>query len=116
VISIYGIKNCDTVRRALDWLERHELRYEFVDLKKHLPEKAVFDCWCEQVGWEVLLNKRSLTWRQLAAEEKADLNQAKAVRLMRRHSSLIKRPVWVVDHAVWVGFQPDELSFRLLSR
>lgn len=101
---LYGIPNCDTVKKARSWLDQHGVAYTFHDYKKEGadPEKLVR--WVEEAGWEVVLNRRGTTFRALADSDKADLDAAKAVAIMAAHPSCIKRPV--VEHAggLLVGF------------
>ena len=112
--TIYGIKNCDTVKKARRWLDTHGVVYKFHDYKKCGIDRELLEVWCQDVGWQALLNKRSTTWRNLSEADKTDLNQTKAIELMQNSSSLIKRPVLVVsphecDAVRLVGF--DEARY-----
>ncbi len=113
MIHFYGIPNCDTVKKARVWLEGQGRDYTFHDYKKEGADPAKLASWAEAVGWEVLLNKRGTTFRKLPDADKADIDQAKAVRLMSENPSMIKRPV--VEHAggVLVGFKPEEWAAEL---
>ncbi|MDQ6974488.1 MAG: ArsC family reductase [Mariprofundaceae bacterium] len=103
-IDMYGIPNCDTIQKARRWLKSQDIAYTFHDYKKEGISMEALHAWCAQVGWEALLNKRSTTWRQLSDTDKSDLNQAKAIDLLMQHTSMIKRPVLLIDEKVIVGF------------
>ena len=109
-IHIYGIPNCDTVKKARKWLDAEGLDYAFHDYKKEGVEPEELARWADTVGWEVLLNRRGTTYRKLADDEKADMDREKALRLMAEHPSLIKRPVAMKEDAqsVLVGFAESE--------
>ncbi len=104
---IFGIRNCDSMKKAFAWLDGHGVVYEFIDYKKtgvaasHLPE------WSRRAGWEGLLNTRGQTWRKLSDGQRADLDEAKALLLMADYPSLIKRPVVEFGDSILVGFDPD---------
>ena len=104
MIAVYGIPNCDTVKKARTWLEARGTAYAFHDYKKEGADPARLAAWSDAVGWDVLLNRRGTTFRGLSESDKADIDRAKALRLMEANPSLIKRPV--VEHAggVLVGF------------
>ncbi len=103
---VYGIRNCSTVKSALDWLKKNRVTFEFYDLKKGITSEKL-GVWSKQVGWETLVNKKGTTWRQL--EEKVRLtitNEVRAIKLMQEKTSLIKRPVLEQDGKVLaVGFE-----------
>ena len=96
-ITIYGIKNCDTMKKARTWLETAGVAYAFHDYKAVGVDRASLDRWSRQVGWETLLNRTGTTFRALPEAEKQDLDQAKAIALMLAQPSMIKRPVVVTD-------------------
>jgi Spx/MgsR family transcriptional regulator len=112
-IDFYGIPNCDTVKKARKWLEANDTEYVFHDYKKEGAEPERLNAWADQIGWEVLLNKRGTTFRKLPDSDKADIDQGKAVELMAANPSMIKRPI--VEHAggILVGFKPDEWAAAL---
>lgn len=112
-ITLHGIPNCDTVKKARDWLGGQGVAYEFRDYKKQPPTSAELEDWSHAVGWEVLLNKAGTTFRKLPDEDKAGLDAAKAIGLMVAHPSLIKRPVITGAKALLVGFTPDQWSATL---
>jgi arsenate reductase len=102
--TIYGIKNCDTMKRAFTWLKQRDIAYTFHDYKKDGVSEKDLKSWSKQVGWEKLLNTRGTTWRKLPEDQRRDMNEIKALQLMGQQPSLIKRPV--VDHSetLLVGF------------
>lgn len=104
---MYGIKNCDTIRKARKWLTENDIAFEFHDYKAQGIEADLLNQWCAEHGWEVLLNKAGTTFRQLAPEQKTDLDQAKAVALMLQNPSMIKRPVLALADKTLVGFKPE---------
>ena len=105
--TIFGIKNCDTMRKAFAWLDGHGVQYEFHDYKDSGIDLARLKSWSQQVGWETLLNTRGTTWRKLSPAQQAHLDEAKALRLMSQNPSLIKRPVIEHGDALMVGFIPE---------
>jgi len=106
LITIYGIKNCDTMKKAFTWLDSRKLAYEFHDYKKAGIDRAHLTAWCGKVGWEVLVNRRGTTWRKLTPEQQSVSTQAGAVALMLENTSLIKRPVVAQGDQLLVGFDP----------
>jgi len=114
-ITLYGIPNCDSVKKAKHWLADNEVEYEFHDYKKLGADKATLKAWSKKVGWEILLNRRGTTWRKLSeAERGGELNENRAIQLMVDNSSLIKRPVVTVDDTVLVGFNESDFENNLL--
>ena len=109
-ITLHGIPNCDTVKKARDWLSAQGVAYEFRDYKKQPPTRAELEGWSDAAGWDVLLNKAGTTFRKLADGDKAGLDAAKAIGLMVAQPSLIKRPVVTGAKALLVGFKPDQWS------
>lgn len=104
--TVYGIPNCTTVQKARAWLEDHGVAYSFHDFKTDgVPEDAL-KAWCARFGWEKVMNRGSLTYRGLSDADKADLNVAKAIVLMRTKPTLIRRPVVVSGDTVLQGFAP----------
>jgi len=106
-VTIYGIKNCDTMKKARAWLDGHRVAYAFHDYKAAGIDAARLQNWAGKVGWEVLLNRAGTTFRNLPDAEKAGIDEAKAVALMQAQPSLIKRPVLEVDGTLLVGFKPE---------
>ena len=116
-ITVYGIPNCDTVRKARGWLDGLGLAYTFHDYKKAGIAREKLCEWVEARGWETILNRRGPTFRNLPEADRSDLDAAKAIRLMCAHTSAIKRPVVEYDHedgkGLLVGFDPQGWSTAL---
>lgn len=110
MIHLYGIPNCDTVKKARKWCDANGVEYTFHDYKKEGAEREKLERWADAVGWEVLLNRRGTTFRKLADADKADIDRDKAIRLMLDHTSMIKRPVAEHDDGdrILVGFNESE--------
>ncbi|HWA61814.1 MAG TPA: ArsC family reductase [Caulobacteraceae bacterium] len=106
-VTIYGIKACDTMKKARTWLDERGVAYAFHDYKAVGIDEARLRAWAGKVGWEVLLNRSGTTFRGLPDAERQGLDEAKAVRLMLAQPSMIKRPVLDVDGRLLVGFKPD---------
>ena len=106
-VTIYGIKNCDTMKKARAWLEGHGIDYAFHDYKTAGIDKDRLEKWAKEVGWEVLLNRAGPTFRKLPDKDKANLTEAKAIKLMMANPSMIKRPVLESGGKLLVGFKPD---------
>ena len=107
MITLYGIKNCDTVKKARAWLDGAGVRYDFHDYKASGIDAARLQRWCKQVGWDTLLNRSDTTYRKLAESEKADIDEQKALSLMAAQPTLIKRPVVELGGRLIVGFKPE---------
>jgi arsenate reductase len=107
MVTIYGIKNCDTMKKARAWLDGHGVAYDFHDYKAAGIDKATLQRWAKQAGWETLLNRAGTTFRKLDDASRQDLDEAKAIALMCEQPSMIKRPVLDVDGRLLVGFKPD---------
>ena len=108
--TIYGIPNCNTMKKARAWLDAHGVETRFHDYKKEGIERAKLDTWIAKVGWEPLVNRSGTTFRKLADADKANLTEAKARRLMLANPSLIKRPVLETGRQVVVGFSPERYA------
>jgi len=108
--TIYGIKNCDTMKKARDWLESRGVAYEFHDYKAAGIERARLEAWLKSVGWDVLLNRAGTTFRKLPDAAKANLTEARAVKLMLEQPSMIKRPVLEHGKLLVVGFSPEKYA------
>lgn len=106
-VTLYGIKNCDTMKKARAWLDAHGVAYDFHDYKSAGIDRAHLDRWCKQAGWETVLNRSGTTFRKLPDADKAGLTQSKAIALMIAQPSMIKRPVLSRGNALLVGFDPD---------
>lgn len=106
--TLYGIANCDTVRKARNWLTDHGVDYQFHDFRKDGLSTKQLKHWVEVVGWEALLNRRSQTWRKLPAKARDDLTAANAIKLMQAEPTLIKRPVLEMKSSVYIGFKETD--------
>lgn len=106
-ITLYGIPNCDTVKKARTWLNDRGVRYEFHDYKKHGVDEARLKSWVSELGWETVLNRAGTTFKALPDADKADLTPAKAVKLMLSQPSMIKRPMLDLGDRRIAGFKPD---------
>jgi arsenate reductase (glutaredoxin) len=107
MITLYGIKSCDTMKKARTWLDKHGVAYEFHDYKTAGIDRSHLTRWSSEVGWETLLNRAGTTFRKLSDADKADLNERNAIALMLAQPSLIKRPVLQLPDRILVGFKPD---------
>jgi arsenate reductase len=108
MITLYGIPNCDTVKKARTWLDQAGLSYQFHDFKKAGLEKSTVSAWLKEVPWEILVNKKGTTWRGLPDATKASVIDAtSATALMLENTSVIKRPVLCTNNQVLVGFDAD---------
>lgn len=106
-VTLYGIPNCDTVKKARNWLADAGVDYMFHDYKKAGIDEASLRRWAGEAGWEKLLNKAGTTFRKLPDADKAEIDADKAVALMLAHPSMIKRPVVEGAGGLLVGFKPD---------
>ncbi|MGB3622431.1 ArsC family reductase [Ketobacter sp. MCCC 1A13808] len=110
--TLYGIPNCDSVKKARKWLDANGVEFEFHDFRKDGLSEATMEQWLQQQSWEVLLNKRGTTWRQLPEDVKHNTDASNAKKLMLENLTLIKRPVVIHDQSILVGFK--EASFQSL--
>ena len=108
MLNLYGIKNCDTVKKARRWLEDHGVEYQFYDFRQDGLDKKQLSGWVEQLGWEAVVNKRSTTWRNLSDKEKDIKTNAQAAKLLAANPTLIKRPVTENNKTLLVGFKESE--------
>jgi arsenate reductase (glutaredoxin) len=113
-ITVYGIKNCDTMKKARTWLDEHGVPYDFHDYKVSGIERDRLEGWCKKVGWEVLLNRSGTTFRKLPDADRANLDERKAVALMLAQPSMIKRPVLERGARLLVGFDPAAYGAALV--
>lgn len=110
MVTLYGIKNCDTVKKARGWLDGHQVDYRFHDLRADGLERADLEAWVTELGWESLLNRRGTTWRGLPEERRESLDAFGAIRLMLEYPTLIKRPVLDLGSRRMVGFSPTSYA------
>lgn len=109
--TIYGIKNCDTMKKTFSWLDEHGIAYTFHDYRKSGISPDTLARWCERLGWQTLVNTRGTTWRKLAPAQQAIGSTDEAVALMAAHTSVIRRPVIETDSGELVaGFDPERLA------
>ncbi len=106
--TLYGIKNCDTMKKARAWLDAKGVPYAFHDYKVEGIDRARLDSWAQSVGWETLLNRAGTTFRKLPDAERANLDERKAIALMLDQPSMIKRPVLDLDGRLVVGFKEEQ--------
>jgi arsenate reductase len=106
-ITIYGIKNCDMMKKARAWLDTNGVAYAFHDYKAEGIDKASLERWAKEVGWETLLNRAGTMFRKLPERERENVTEKKAIALMVEQPSMIKRPVADVDGKLVVGFRPE---------
>ncbi|MES9956488.1 MAG: ArsC family reductase [Sedimenticola sp.] len=110
MITIYGIPNCDTMKKARKWLEAHGVEYQFHDFKKLGLEEKQLKAWVKELGWEILLNRRGMMWRKLEDDVKANIDEASAIDVMLEIPSIIKRPVLDLGNRRIVGFSEASYS------
>jgi len=106
-VTIYGIKNCDTMKKARKWLSEHAIEAEFHDYKASGIDRAHLERWCAEAGWETVLNRAGTTFRKLDEADKQDVDQDKAIALMLAQPSMIKRPVLEAENRIIIGFKPE---------
>ena len=116
MITLYGIKNCDTMKKARAWLDAHGIVYEFHDYKASGIDRDLLALWCKEHGWEVILNRAGTTFRALPDTSKGALDTEKAIALMLAQPSMIKRPVLDLGKRRIVGFKPDIYQAALASK
>ena len=113
MLTLYGIKSCDTMKKARTWLEDHGIEYSFHDYKTAGIDQTTLEKWCKQAGWDVLLNRKGTTFRKSHDADKTNLDETKAITLMLTQPSMIKRPVLVGDKQILVGFKPEDYAALL---
>ena len=107
-VTLYGIANCDTIKKARNWLRDHDIDYAFHDYRKQGIDDNLLQSMAAQLGWEVMLNRRGTTWRALADEEKSSVDEASALRLMRASPALIKRPILAHNGDLHIAFSEQQ--------
>jgi Spx/MgsR family transcriptional regulator len=108
VVTVYGLKNCDTCKKALAWLKNEGLAYRFHDVREDGLDRATLAAWIDEFGWETLLNTRGTTWRGLAGTDTAGLDAGKAAKLILAHPALMKRPLFDLGRHRVLGFKEAE--------
>jgi arsenate reductase len=111
--TLYGIKNCDTMKKAWTWLDQHGVAYDFHDYKKEGVPPGKLKEWAARAGWEKLANTRGPTWRKIPEAKRENLTEARALALLEQNSSAIKRPILEAGSALLVGFDPSEYEAKL---
>lgn len=106
-VTVYGIKNCDTMKKARTWLDEHGVAYVFHDYKAEGVDKATLERWAKEVSWEILLNRAGTTFKKLPDKDRENLTEKRAIALMEAQPSMIKRPVLDVGGKLTVGFKPE---------
>lgn len=114
-VKLFGIKACDTMKKARSWLDEHGVDYSFHDYKSAGIDRAHLQAWCAEHGWQTVLNRAGTTFRKLDEAQKADLDQARAIELMLAQPSMIKRPVLDLGDRTFVGFKPDLYAAALAT-
>lgn len=107
-ITLHGIKSCDTVRRARKWLEQNQHAFTFIDFRENALSQEQIQFWASELSWETIFNKRSTSFRNLSDAEKVDIDEIKAIGLMLKYPTLIKRPILVVNNQVHTGFKTEQ--------
>ncbi|PNQ61488.1 ArsC family reductase [Vibrio agarivorans] len=110
MITMFGIPNCDTIKKAKKWLEAENISFEFHDYRKQGIDSAMVTEFCQTLGWEQVLNKRGTTYRQLTQEQKDSLNKDNIVALLVEHPAMIKRPILKVDAQFHIGFKAEQYA------
>jgi len=113
---VYGIANCDTIKKARNWLKDHQIEYQFHDYKKLGTDKNQLAGWLQELGWEKLINKRGTTWRKLDDETKSSMNNDAAIEVMLDNPSIIKRPLLVINDKIILGFNENTYQQELLPK
>ena len=116
MITIYGIKNCDTMKKAMRWLDEHGVDYRFHDYRKQGVDLQQLQMMAAQLGWEIMLNRRGTTWRALPDSIKAQIDEASALELMLENPAIIKRPILEQDGRLHIGFKPQQYQEIFASK
>lgn len=114
MITVYGIKNCDTVKKARRWMDAKGLKYQFHEFRVDGITKQQVELWVQTLGWEALLNRRSTTWRNISNKDRSEMIESKAITLMVNNPTLIKRPVVEAGGKYLVGFSEPEYKAKLI--
>lgn len=107
MITLFGIKNCDSIKKARNWLTDHGIEYQFHDVRSDGIEAASIDQWIDQLGWETVVNRRGTTWRKLDSSIQDSCGRDNITALLLEHPAMIKRPVLDIDGEISIGFKPD---------
>jgi Spx/MgsR family transcriptional regulator len=107
MINLYGIKNCDSCRKAKRWLQNRDIKFRFTDIREEVLNETLLKKWQKQLDWETLLNKKSMTWRKIPEMERADMDARLARNMILNYPTVMKRPVLDLDQQVVLGFNED---------
>ena len=110
MITIYGIKNCDTMKKAMRWLDEHGVDYRFHDYRKDGLDSGQLKAWEKEIGWETLLNRRGMLWRKLPELSRDSINRENALQIMQDNPAIIKRPVLDLGDRRVVGFKAEDYN------
>lgn len=116
MLKIYGIPNCDTVKKALTWLKQNDIAYTFHDYKKEGISTAKIKKWCGKLGWQTVFNNRSSTWKNIKNDYASALDESTAIAIMQEHTSIIKRPIIEYNHKIISGFNENEYIEIILAQ
>ena len=108
--TLYGISNCDTIKKACVWLTNRGIEFQFHDYRKQGLDAEMLRSWAQQLGWQALINRRGTTWRQLAPETRESLDNESAIKIMLDNPAIIKRPLLVKDNRSYLGFSEEQYS------
>jgi arsenate reductase len=108
MIKLYGIRNCDNCRKARRWLQDQGIEFHFADIREEALDESQLISWQQQLGWDALLNKKSITWRKIPTFDRDDLNETSARTLILNYPTVMKRPLLDVGHKVVLGFNADD--------
>lgn len=114
--TLFGIKNCDTIKKARNWLTEHDIDYQFHDYRCDGLQHTQLEQWCNELGWEQLLNRRGTTWRNLPESDRNNITQSKAIELMLAQPALIKRPLLDTGRQRFLGFKAAEYEHLLKNK
>jgi len=112
---MYGIPNCDTIKKARKWLTQHNIKYQFHDYKKLGTDEQQLQNWLQELGWEQLINKRGTTWRKLDESIKSSMDNEAAIQVMQDNPSIIKRPLLILKDQKILGFNENTYTQELLQ-
>jgi len=107
-VTVYGIANCDTIKKAKSWLDKEGVTYSFHDYRKQGLEAKQLESWADSLGWENLLNRRGTTWRKLPEDVKQNIDQSSAIEIMLKNPSIIKRPLLIKGNDKFLGFSDSD--------
>lgn len=114
MLNVYGIKNCNTVKKALDWLNQHNIQYTFHDYKKEPAQDPKLIAWQQLVSWESLVNKKGTTWKKLSPEQQAAVVDEQSARVvLLKNNSMIKRPIIELENEIILGFDEEMYQQKL---